>query len=253
MRLHTRLLSLLLLSAAPIFASADSPQAKPDHIYLTSGEIVIGVITDQIPGESVTVTLPDGSLRVINIAEIKRTDRERDTGAASHRLNKGYKGIYSFSFTKGGAKDLASNIRKPSSDNIELAVVQGYQVNHWLYAGAGVAWQFYYGGYRGNERSFSNFPIFANVRISPLRNYITPFLDLRGGGYVGKLHGAYFRPSLGVRFGITRKCGFSFAIGYTVQTISGDLWLDRDFKSFDRYFHLKTNLSGLTIAATVDL
>lgn len=102
---------------------------------------------------------------------------------------------------------------KWETGRIELATIHGYQFYPFLYAGAGIGVNYYH------DRECWNIPIFADIRgYLPLSDpQLSPYADIRIGYSVADINGFYFSPSIGLRYGITRYYGLSFAIGYELQ------------------------------------
>lgn len=147
----------------------------------------------------------------------------------------------------GGGNFISSPFDKPVHNvkqdlTFGLNVTEGYQITNFLFAGVG------FGGYttltgstirdsyyNDREREFHSlyFPIFADVRWTlNIDKKITPFVDIKAGyqfafklndgnltwydsyrdTYVQGTNGAYFMPSVGVRFG--KASGFNLGIAY---------------------------------------
>ena len=61
-------------------------------------------------------------------------------------------------------------------------------------------------------------PIFADVRVTPLKGNITPYIDVKGGYTgIGWFKGLYFVPTIGCRFGLTNRTGLYVGLGYSLQ------------------------------------
>lgn len=240
--------SAALISSVASFASEPQPDThgKPEKIYLKSGETVSGYLQSQIPGESVTYITTDGQTLVIPVSDIKRIDRDRHKEYRQQGLKQGYKGLYGFSFTVATDKnwmDFNPNNR------IELSTTQGYQFNHCIYAGAGVAWQYFYEGYALTDSAFSLIPVFAHVRWTPIDHRFSPIAELKAGGFFGKMSGWYLQPSIGIRAAINDKYGFDLTIGYTIQRITGDVFVPYD----PEYQIHKPKLDGVNVSIAIDI
>lgn len=225
-------------------------QLKPDKVYLKSGEVITGYMVEQTPGECVTYRTTDGELRVIDVAEIKRADRNNDKGHSKQGVKPGLHWNVGAGFLCGTTKFMDSE--STSANRLFIDANIGNQFDHSFFLGAGLTWQYYYQGCSSMfSKAFSAFPIYADARFTLFNNRYTPFVDVRVGGYVGKLMGFYFHPSIGFRIAIDERAGMNIAIGYTVQPISNNPKTDN---GIDLSLHkdMKGNLNGLSVALSVD-
>lgn len=135
------------------------------------------------------------------------------TFAQDYGIKRGYKGFIDFGYTVNvGMTGLAKDISGYDSNKINWVTSHGYQFNPYLFVGAGVSFDCY------TAKTWVTVPIFANVRVSPLIGNITPFIDVKVGyNSIGYMKGVYFAPSIGCRFGLTRKVGLNVGIGYALQ------------------------------------
>lgn len=240
-------------SAYPQEQAPAQKQTKPDKVYLKSGEIVTGFIETQTPGESVTYRTADGELRVIDISEIKRADRQRDKGYSKFGLHAGYKGYYSFAFYANEFTYIHRHHPQPPANHIEFSTTQGYQFTHWLYAGAGVAWQCYWAGYSLVDDTFSLFPIFGELKITPVNHRFTPIIGVRAGGFVGCMKGFLINPEIGCRVGFDEKVGLNITLGYSFQRINTQPLMPKQWAESMSPIRLQAPaLDGLSVKISVD-
>ena len=123
---------------------------------------------------------------------------------AGKGLTAGYKGYVDFGCTIGTGDF--------SRDRLTVSFVNGVQFNPYLYVGMGAALNYYAGGEE------IGIPIFANVRSHFIKSNISPFLDLRVGySPLVDAKGLYLSPSLGCRFGLSKRVGLNVSVGYEVQ------------------------------------
>lgn len=245
-----RLLTLLFVAIA--FAAATYAQEYRDCVHLKNGSIIKGVIIEQVIGKTLTVETADGSRFVYNLCDIvkiikerlepskqerkadlpsqeppqRRDCRERD-GVIDNRgseaaniepavvegaikksrrsnLKRGYHGFFEL---KGGFDFLHEN------DNMVVGGMtsHGYQLSPHFYMGIGTGVDSYMFGWW-------NVPVFAHLRTTFFDRKVTPYIDLRGGYSFGSFRGAYFDPSVGLRFQFGKhRAGFNIGVGYTVQ------------------------------------
>lgn len=135
------------------------------------------------------------------------------TYAQDKSVKRGYKGFIDFGYTLNvGLDGIANEYSGYDSNKIDWSTSHGYQFNPYLFVGAGISLDCY------TAKTWCTIPIFANVRVTPLAGNITPYIDVKGGyNFVGYMKGLYFAPSIGCRFGLTRKVGLNVGIGYALQ------------------------------------
>lgn len=108
-----------------------------------------------------------------------------------------------------------------------LTTTHGYVFCKGLFAGLGTGI-----GLRYDGEGFANIPFYADVRYSPLRNRISPFVDMKFGGAYDSVFesvGLYASPAVGIDIGI-----WSVFIKYTYRgmrsgvsiNLPGDTFLD---------------------------
>ena len=96
----------------------------------------------------------------------------------------------------------------------DFAVVNGYQFNPYVFAGAGVGYMGFIGTAKGSTDYNGGVPLFADVRATPLHKSVTPLVELRIGGIFGDFSGFYIQPSAGVRFGLSERMGMTLKLAY---------------------------------------
>ena len=116
---------------------------------------------------------------------------------------KGYKGMVDFAYGVG-----VNNLYNGS--RISISTTHGYQINPYIFVGAGLQLNYHY------DDSDLAVPIFANARASlPLSRNVALYFDYRIGCSIGLGSGFYTSPAIGIRAG--RKSAFNFSIGYEYQ------------------------------------
>ncbi len=228
--------------------AADRVTIKPEKIDLKSGEVLEGVITGQEAGKTVTMETLGGETRVIDIADIDRVARHVEKNYKGMGPKRGYHAFAEFStVVDPGAYGAGTEPR------IVLRTTHGYQLNHWLFAGAGLGLQYYYTGYKWSSDPFVIVPLYADLRFTPLNHKFTPVVDFKGGYAVGKYHGYYIHPSAGCRLAINNNVGVTISVGYIFQSIDNDKIQYRGLMvDPKRHDWLKTKLDGLSISIGVD-
>ena len=272
---------------------APANNAEPDAVYLTDGRVIRGIIEEFEPDEFVSIRTATGRVHefymddVRNItfesarANVRQTtparspaatpprsnaryedDRYGNNNRGSSRYNDDYYDNYGVSGYKG-IFDVGYNISMGGTGekgNLEINTSHGYQINEYLFAGAGLGLHIYnardtamknpsnYPHYVGNvntttgkitpadsvtymhavDSSFMTLPIFLDIRgYLPLQNSkLSPYFMLRFG-YAFNLSdgfsgmGIYMNPALGLKFQMSPMIGLNFSIGYAFQSYGG--------------------------------
>ena len=116
----------------------------------------------------------------------------------------------------------------------EVNTSHGYQINPYLYVGAGTGLHFM-SSYKTKgmdipldvRDSKVDIPVFANIRCNLLKKRVTPFIDVKGGTYVTNGGGLYVNASAGCRFSINEKQAINLSVGYATEKLQ--------FETFDRF------------------
>jgi len=254
---------------------------EPDAIYLQNGRVIKGVIEEYDPDDFVSIRVANGRTYEYSMDEVRRVsqtslnnsrrsstqarnantssrgnsryDDDRygnNSRSASSRNNayyseSGYKGIfdvgYNFALGNTGEKN-----------NIEINTSHGYQLNEFLFAGAGLGlhlysardpemkvmdtYPHYVSSYRTDstaylhaiDSSYMTLPIFLDVRgYLPLQNgKLAPFVMIRFGysfnlsdGFSGM--GIYMNPAVGLKIKFSPMLGAHVSLGYAYQNYGG--------------------------------
>lgn len=215
---------LLFMLSSATFVCAQSLQ---DVVYLKNGSIVRCSIIEQVPGQTIKVQTSDGSVFVYQESEVEKITKEQVAEKKTIRqqmideskqeakkaiLSKGYKGFvgldYSYNFN-----DFSDML------NVAISTVHGYQINPYFFVGAGISLNIW--GRVNSGKAQFGMPIFANIKITPLKNYITPVVDVRLGSSVGDIKGLYFNPQAGIHIGIRNRSAINIMLGYQLQKMDG--------------------------------
>jgi len=205
-------LFMLLLFIGSITTSI--AQNVQEVVYLKNGSVVRGIVIEQVPGVSLKIQTSDGSIFAYQMSEVEKITKEapksnmRNGSSMSFNNNSGnetgYKGFIDLGYTIG--------VGDWGVDRIELSTSHGYQFNPYLYAGAGIAANYYY------DAEVVGMPIFAHVRGNILNNSISPYVDFRiGYSPLEDCQGLYMAPSIGCKLK-----SFNFSIGYVMQKVKYD-------------------------------
>ena len=116
----------------------------------------------------------------------------------------------------------------------EVNTSHGYQINPYLFIGAGTGLHFM-ASYKTKDMDIPldvrdskvDIPVFANIRCNFLKKKVSPFVDIKGGTYVTNSGGLYVNASAGCRFSINEKQAINLSVGYTTEKLQ--------FETFDRF------------------
>ncbi len=128
----------------------------------------------------------------------------------------------------------------------EINTSHGYQINPYIFLGAGVGLHFMSKYETPNmtialdtRESKVDIPLFANARVNFMRNKFCPFIDIKGGTYVTNSGGLYVNASAGLRIATNEKQAVNISVGYTVEKLEFET-----FDSFKGYTSMAYNRSG---------
>ena len=198
----------ILLSLFLFTAIAASSQSYQDVVYLKNGSIVKGQIIEQIPTSLLKIEIAGGSIFVYQITEIEKIVKEEIITPPIAKRKKtapkmGYKGFVDM----GGGFPVSYD----GDGFFSVHISQGYQFNPFFFVGAGLGVDYHFG------ENCIFLPLYANGRINFIDNPVSPFFDLKIGYSVYEGKGAFLAPSIGTRFAIDQRCGFTFSVGYNLQ------------------------------------
>ena len=264
--------------------SRPANNAEPDAVYLTNGRVIRGIIEELEPDDFVSIRTTTGRVYEYSMDDVRRISHEsastnnRQSAAArpsttpsrgnaryqddgygnnnrgASRYNDDYYDDYAVSGYKG-IVDVGYNLPlgvTGEKGNIEINTSHGYQINEYLFAGAGLGLHMYwardtamrnqntfphyqpnYGTdssawLRADTFSFMTMPLFLDIRgYLPLQNSsLVPFAMCRFGyslclsdGIQGM--GIYVNPAIGLKYNLSPKFGLNFTIGYAYQHYGG--------------------------------
>ena len=109
---------------------------------------------------------------------------------------------------------------------VGVSTTHGYQLSPHVFVGAGVGVHLFdhiftlddEGDWDVTDESTRTFfPVFGDLKVSLLKKWVTPQLNLKVGYTFGDYEGAYVNPSAGVRFGFGERFGLRTGLGYVYQ------------------------------------
>ena len=202
-----------------------------DVVYLRNGSEMVGMITEMIPGESISLLTYDGSTHVYSLDEVIMTGKKYGRWSREYRRQiwkmegfnnpKGYFGIIEF----GSALMFTSeNIR------VGLTLINGYRFMPQFAIGIGTGFRLY-----AHDGELS-IPLYLHVRSDFFDRDQTPFIALNAGiqWSVGweEHAGLVLEPSFGYSINTGERGRMNFSIGLAV-----DMYDDTD-----NYYDLGMNI-----------
>lgn len=189
------------------FSTYSIAQNYTEVVHLKNGNIIKGVIVEQVPNVSLKIKTADGSLFVYSLSEVEKITKEEIVRTKDYRVTarntlKGYKGFVD----AGYIFDTSDN----NASKFSISTSHGYQFNNYLFLGAGMAIDCY----TDADESKFGVPIFANFRANFINKKITPFADLKSGYSIGDINGTYVALGLGVRFTLQNKMALNLRMEY---------------------------------------
>jgi hypothetical protein len=128
----------------------------------------------------------------------------QDVTGGGNGLKRGFRGIAELGY------EVATNKDGENSPILNLSA--GYQLNPYIFLGAGVGLRHY----KDNDKN--SVPIFFNFRSDFVNAKINPFVDVKLGFSPSYTRG-FGSAGMGCRFKIGEKCGLSVSAGFEVQDL----------------------------------
>jgi len=266
-----------------VYDNADSP----DAVYLTNGRVIRGTIEEYEPDDFVSIRNASGKIYEFSMDDVKRVAwassktassrskttarktrgneyEEEDFDSYAKTSARSYGNDY-YDYSTSGYKgffDAGFNMRLGGTgekNNYEINTSHGYQLNEYIFIGAGVGLHMYnardpnlkdsksYPQYVGSlqstgaikpadsctyihavDSSYMTLPLFIDVRgYLPLQNAaFKPYAMFRIG-YAFNLSdkfggmGLYLNPAIGLTYQLSPSVGLNFSIGYAYQSYGG--------------------------------
>lgn len=238
------LLKRALLSIAAFVALAFTMNAQQyqDVVYLKNGSVIHGIITEQIPNQSLKIETKDGSVFICDMNDVAKITKDfqvneeknqgREYGWMSAPRYRGFVG-----------ESVVVGVEDTEDTRSQIFTSHGCQINPYLYVGGGLAVNYWI-----EDESF-NIPVFAHIRSEIHKAYnkrVSPYLETRIGYSVGDIEGFFCAPAAGchIYFGKS-KMGLSFGIGYNLQ-------LAKVSYSYGSGYPVDENFGGVSISVAFD-
>lgn len=218
-----------------------------DVVYLKNGSVIRGYVVEHVPNSVVKIETSEGNIHKFYLDEVERiefTPHQRPKvenpsfiADGGDFLKKGFRAFVE------GAVDVQVDEDTYDGYNgyVSLPLTVGYQVNRFLFVGAGIApgisansnryyydvyYDYYDDYYYGRTAYDSHFvmPIYGALRVDFVNAKVSPFLDLRAGyGVTDYSRGAYASVAVGCRIN-----HINLSMGYSYQ----------DRKDYDNFNHV---------------
>lgn len=226
------LIFLFIISVMSVYC-----QKQTDIIYLKNGSILKGILIEQVPNETYTLKMADGSIFVFKAEEIIKITKEGNIKNQKpfvyKEQEKKYVYFHAIEPVMGIFLGGRSYNTYPSFYTTQLPksnVVSGYPNMFGIHSisqfqgrknhmhGIGIGLEFFF---KSNvyENLAYNLPIYYNYRYIYQKTRISPLFDIRMGGlfsnYPDKLRpGAFLNLSPGMNIKTNKKTDLNFMIGY---------------------------------------
>lgn len=234
-------------------------QNLQEIVYLKNGSVIKGLIIEQVPNTSIKIKTNDGNIFVFNVEEIEKITKE----VVPYNQDRGETKMYGSTETNTDYEkhgwEKAPRYRgfigegygfgvEEYDKGMEIYTSHGVQINPFLYAGVGIAANYYSGLYDWSDSGWS-VPVFVNVRSEfhkSFRRNFSPYVDFKiGYSVAGDFDGVYVHPEIGIHFYFGHSItGVSIGLGYTYQEAKRD--------SYYWQYSDKFNFSGVSLMCAFD-
>jgi hypothetical protein len=218
-----------------------------DAVYLKNGDIIRGIIIEQVPNQSIKIQTRDRNVYVFKLNDIEKLTKENvfSTKTIDSTKIAPFNKDHFVYFTELNYCSGAGNYTIMSNENNSYGLRQNidYQFNDLLSLGLGIGIDKY--------RNMTLMPISFNTKFAILKKYIGPFIAANIG-YGFSLHntaglrskgGLFVNPQIGMKSPISKHCSLIYNIGYKMQMYNGFSYYQNyiyygNWKNF--YFHFLT-------------
>jgi hypothetical protein len=207
-----RLLALALMA----FAASAFAQSAPfkEVIHLKNGSVLKGLITEWVPGSSLTIQLADSSIFVCPMSDVAKVSREF-TPVASKASKVVTTPVIPQDYEFFASVGYGINSGKYGLDVVNFNMVYGKNLTASHFVGAGTGLRYFL-----TDNEFAMLPLFAEYRYRMDRGSIAPYGRIALGYSLNtqgiEKSGVLFNPRIGVEFpaGSAKVC---FDMGYQTQ------------------------------------
>lgn len=217
------LLLLIFLMGISVFSYSQTKMT--DVVYLKNGSIIRGLIVEQVPNQSMKIKTSDGSIFNFQMNEIEKITKEESTRSRSTSIFSSRNEVEDYSGKFRGIVDLgyiAGGIKGP-----EFCFSLGYQINNYLFAGAGAGVEY------ATDLETAVIPVFVDIRSNLMTGSVLPFIALRTGySFMPEYSGGFYcHPFAGVKFMTGGRKAISLAIGWSTTKYKHEFGYDYGYKT----------------------
>jgi len=222
-----------------------------DVVYLKNGNIIYGMIIEQIPNKSIKIKQKKGKSISFTLNEIQKITKEKIQDLKKNEIQKKPKtyGIVELGFL--------TDKSKYSFDRISLDVTMSHSLSPNFSFGVGT-------GYRNYVRTSKIkseiilIPIFLNLKYKFLNKETTPFFAIDIGKSFSvkdketKRGGLIINPKFGVNIKTSKKITMIISLNYEIQKLSFDFPGHQPFEMSysENITTISSKAFGLNIGAT---
>ncbi len=210
----TILFLLGVLLAAHVFSQVKHYE---DVVYLKNGSVIRGIITEQIPNQSIRIETADRNIFVFDVSEIEKMTREEIPADFVPEEVRHEMEAFKTKGFEGGMDVLLAIDIEHGEPVLGLHTHFGYRFIPQLYVGAGT----------GVELMFdrNNLPLFMQIRTDFVEARVTPFFSANLGYTFAWVNdeagsewgGIFIEPEMGVRFNIAKHFGLNLSSAFKFQ------------------------------------
>lgn len=143
--------------------------------------------------------------------------------ASAQEQDKGYRGFADLGYGIG--------VGDYEFGRFSIETSHGYQFNHYIFLGAGLAFQFSEDYATPDmdipldtRKKMMDIPVFANFRANFLKKKFSPFIDFKIGYYVNNGGAEYINLSGGLRIATSARQAVNISIGYGTQKLEFEVF-----------------------------
>ena len=187
-----------------------------DVIYLKNGNVIRGVIVEQIPNKSFKIETLDGSILSYDIGDVEKITKEENKSKKSEKVTDENSGVrYQGRIENGYAFKMTDD----DFSHLKFSFINGFKFNKHISLGLGTGVRYY------DELDEVLIPIFTDFRVNFLKHKVSPYVgvglgysfnvsdNFEGAGLMGNL-------GLGVIFNFNKRNSLNFGLGFEAQSLT---------------------------------
>lgn len=187
-----------------------SQEVYQDVIYLKNGEVLSGIIVEQIPGVSMKIETAEHKIFNIKMNEIERTTKEKVMLSAKQQkvLKSGFEGNGALGYNKGSGDY--------GLDRLLINLSVGYRFYPVFFLGAGLGVRQY------PDLKATLVPVYIDIRGELMDSKVSPFVSAQVGTSLNATNGLkdvglLIAPNLGITFRLPEGAQVYLSLGYEFQ------------------------------------